>query len=118
MTPQVTISPEIHRRTPNFPAPDCWGAEKRSIRQKHSSGTPDDALAQAQLSAHLQHGETHVDAVKVGDDVEEKQKRHQPQHQSGDYGGFHAVGSSFQKGVPVSCNTCSVKTFRRYRSVV
>ena len=64
------------------------------------------------LPAHLQHGETHVDAVKVGNDVEQKQKRHQPPHESGDDGGFQAVGSSFQKwfqfqSVRIDVRSCS-----------
>ena len=70
--------------------------KKEVAGEEHSLGAPDDAVAQAKLPAHLQHGEAHVDAVEVGNNVEQEEKRHQPPHESGNHGGFQAVGSSFQ----------------------
>src|SRR5215469_11381160 len=56
--------------------------------EEDARGSADHALAQSQLSAHLQDREAHVDAVEIGDDIEEEQERHEPPHEPGDDGGF------------------------------
>ena len=56
----------------------AWQLEEEIPGEENCRCESVNCVAQMQLLLHLQGGEAHVDAIKVGDYVEQKEERKQP----------------------------------------
>src|SRR5437899_2132929 len=77
-------SPDHHQQRNPPPRPHALQRQiardlkKEVPRKKHSCAKPIDGVGERQLLPHLQRRKPDINPVQIGNDVEQKQKRHEP----------------------------------------
>ena len=67
------------------PASDCWGPGEEIAGEEDARAQTVRFVAKTQLPSHLPRAaETYIDAIKVVDDIKQKEKRQQPPCQLGE----------------------------------